>query len=65
MYRITATNKHTATLKLKINFHPKCEENDIDLIWPRGGVKDYIKPGTTSHILAIQRKNPFNDKEDH
>lgn len=65
VYRITAVNKHSATLRLKINFHAKCDEKDIDLMWPRGGVKDYVKPGTTSHIMALSRKNPFADKEDH
>lgn len=65
VYRITAVNKHSATLRVRINFHAKCEEKEIDLVWPRGGVKDYIKPGTTSHILALHRKNPFADKDGH
>ena len=65
VYRITAVNKHSATLRLKINFHAKCDEKEIDLYWPRGGVKDYVKPGATSHVMALYRKNPFADKDNH
>ena len=44
---------------MKISFQPKCDEKTIDLIWPRGGIKDYIKPGTTSHIMTLRRRDPF------
>jgi len=44
---------------LKISFLPKCDEKTIDIIWPRGGIKDYIKPGATSQIMTLRRMNPF------
>ena len=64
LYRLTVINSHPTDLKLKITFKPKCDEKEIDLVWPRGGIKDFVKKDTTCQIVTLIRKNPFADHAD-
>lgn len=45
-------------MKLKIGFHAK-EEEPADLVWPRGGIKDFVAASTTAHLLTLRRRDPF------
>lgn len=59
LYRFTVISTHPSSIRVKISFRPKCDEESIDLIWPRGGVKDFVKAGSTSQIMTLRRSNPF------
>lgn len=55
LFRISAKNLLSNTsVKLKINFVPKKE--DVDLVWPRGGIKDYLKPESEANIVTLYRR---------
>ena len=43
---------------MRISFRPKCPEADINLVWPRGGIKDFLKAGATSHLLTLRKRAP-------
>ena len=58
LYRISVKNCHHKTLKIKLQFGLKEGEPDIDLRWPRSGLKDYVKPGYTSDLMTLRRLRP-------
>jgi hypothetical protein len=31
-------------------------ESEIDLVWPKSGIKDFVKSGFTSHLLTLRRR---------
>jgi len=37
---------------------PKVEEGEINLVWPRGGIKDFVKAGYTSKLLTLRKRDP-------
>ena len=58
LYRLTAKNLNDTAIKLKISFAPKCPEADINLCWPRGGVKEFLGARVTSHLLTLRKRTP-------
>jgi hypothetical protein len=56
LYRITISNKHAQSVKVKLSFNPLKPESEIDLVWPRSGIKDFVKSGYTSHLLTLRRR---------
>jgi len=58
LYRLTAKNLGESPVKMRISFRPKCPEADINLVWPRGGIKDFLKAGATSHLLTLRKRAP-------
>ena len=72
LYRLTVTNflsissekfgtrTSTSAQRLNIEFIEPLD-TEIDLIWPKGGIKDYIKAGQSCEIATLQRKDPFSN----
>lgn len=56
LYRITVNNKHAQSVKIKLSFNPLKPESEIDLVWPKSGIKDFVKSGYTSHLLTLRRR---------
>ena len=61
LYRISVTNVNTATVKFKLAFVPKCDPKDINLIWPRAGLKEFLPAGGKSHVMTLQKRVPEPD----
>ena len=53
LYRITVTNNSDLTMRLKVSFKPKDASQEVDLVYPKAAVKDYIKTGITSHLMTL------------
>jgi hypothetical protein len=51
------------SVKIKISFHPVSEGEEIDLVWPEGGIKDFLKPGMDCPIITLRRRNPMRAVE--
>ena len=58
LFRLTAKNLTDTAVKLKISFTPKCPEADINLAWPRGGIKEFLRAGVTGHLMTLQKRVP-------
>ena len=58
LYRLTAKNSNETAVKLRISFVPKCPEADINLCWPRGGIKEFLGAGVTSHLMTLRKRTP-------
>ena len=53
LFRVTLTNNHTQALRFKLSFTGTSDE----LLFPCGGIKDFIRPGITAHLVTIRRKS--------
>lgn len=49
---MTITSNHAQPVRFKLSFQG-LEEH---LIHPEGGIKDFIRPGVTSHVLTLRRR---------
>ena len=58
LFRLTAKNLTDTAVKMKISFTPKCPEADINLAWPRGGIKEFLGAGVTGHLMTLQKRAP-------
>lgn len=58
LFRLTAKNLTDTAVKMKISFTPKCPEADINLAWPRGGIKEFLRAGVTGHLMTLQKRTP-------
>lgn len=50
-------------VKFKLAFVPKCDPKEINLIWPRGGIKEFLQANSTSHVLTLRKRVPEPDGE--
>jgi len=55
LYRLTINNKHAKAVRVKLSFNPVQPEQPINLIWPKSGVKDFVKSGYTSHLMTLRK----------
>jgi len=59
LYRITAKNMTQNNLRIKLGFVVKDGLDVPDLIYPQGGIKDYLLPEVETPLLTLRRKNPY------
>lgn len=64
LYRVHAKNLMQSNIMVKLDFIPNDASQDIDLSYPAGGLKDYLKPDSDFPIFSMRRKNPFSVAED-
>ena len=57
-------NLNATKVKFKLAFVPKCDPKDINLIWPRGGLKEFLAAGSKSHVMTLQKRVPEPDGEE-
>jgi hypothetical protein len=58
-YAVYAKNLMQANLKVKIEFVKINKEDTVDLDFPVGGIKDFLKPDNEFHVMNLRRINPF------
>lgn len=49
---------------IKLDFVPNDASEQIDLAYPAGGIKDYLKPDADFPVFTLRRKNPFGKEND-
>lgn len=64
LYRIHARNLLQSNVQIKIDFVPTDASESIDLVYPRGGIKDFLKPDGDFPVFTLRRRNPFAAEED-
>jgi hypothetical protein len=41
---------------------PNCPEDQINLLWPRGGLKDYLNGETSSHLMTLRKRKAVTEE---
>mmetsp|Transcript_28967 Transcript_28967/g.43722 ORF Transcript_28967/g.43722 Transcript_28967/m.43722 type:complete len:95 (-) Transcript_28967:320-604(-) len=58
LYRVSLKNDSATGIKFKLTLEAIEPENTINLVWPRSGIKDYMKQGYSSHLLTLRKRDP-------
>ena len=40
---------------------PKCPEEEINLVWPKGGIKDWLKGEASSHLMTLRKRKAVTE----